>query len=291
MAFKKILQFISSILGSLFLSIGVLLVVSFFLSSNINKNIDLIDDTILSVSDKFLEENKVELRNQIANSLEGQMPSKDELKLGCNKPQIVPEGLKPVLTTEFCSELDSMSDESVKNRILDYLIESNLKGLTATSTSSEESRQQIREALSTINPAYLISPIILGIILFVLGSLLILVSTGFNLIKGLYKISLKTSINLFTVSLFLFMIFLLSPRMISDFLNFVKDAIKIQLPEMPVILLDFVSTIFLEWIKLSTNPVLIGTLIALVPFVAASVFLYIKKRKLDENAKVELKKK
>ena len=270
MSFTTFLKIIAGLFGSLLLAAGVSGIVFYFIGNNVADNIENVDDTVRSVAPGFIAENKDQLRKELETFYQDfQFPKKEELQIACNNPKALTEDYQKILTEEFCSNIDSMSEEEKDSKIWDHIINSNMDKILE-STSSEDTLKPIREIDATYG-TYLRKPymVFMGLVLYILGAVLLLFSSGFNFIDGLYKIVSKTSFDLVTVSAFLLAIRLVSVNMLLTFFNWVRELFAVPVKDVPMVLIKFTLVVTVEWIRLSTNPVLIWTALASVPFIGA----------------------
>lgn len=287
MDFKIFLKGLARIFGSLLLSLGLFLVIASLISSNILKNVDKIGDTAKVVSVKFLAENKEEIKIELSKAYEKeQLITKDEAIVACKNPELIGEDYRGLISADFCSGVNSMSDKQVRDYITGYLIDSSVSKLIET-MSSEQVTNQINDAVNSYGgPIVKNLGLIIGLVAYVIGVFLVFVGSNFHLVYSLYFVSLRTAINLASTSLVLLLIRFISIDSVFSFVGWLKTLLSIEIP-VPQVLLKFIITIALEWFRLSINPVLIILLIALAPFSGLSIFLYIKKKRLSDEAKKE----
>lgn len=288
----KILKYFAGFFGSLLLVLGLMSGFLYFVTGNLVNNADNFDKVITDMSGPFLEQNREEIRALVRSKIEGQpMPKKEDLSFGCQHPNLVPENLKAFLTEDFCSQVDSLSQEEVDTRVFDYLIDTNINGLIQAASmgqNTQEVKTQIKELGGPlVNPTVLIGPILM----FLTGALLIFASLGFSLIRSLYKIIFKLTITFITIIIFLLLIRFLSIDAFVSFLLILQEAFNVQLPDLGAVMLKFVVAIIIGWIRLAVNPLLLWVILISIPFIAASILLYIKQRNLSEEAQLEIKNK
>lgn len=292
MDFKIFLKILARLSGSLLLSTGILLIIFAFVSSNVVNNIDKIESTAKEVSVPFMAENRDAIRAELAKSYANeQFITKDQALVACGNQEQISEEFRPLLNQDFCSQVNSMTEEEVRVYVMNYLIDASVNKLVEF-TYSEESLKPIKDTVNAYGAQEVKSSgLIVGLLFYLLGVFLFSFGSNFHLIYGLYGVSIRTTLMLAS-SAFVFSIIKFVPA--SNFLaliEWLRNVASVNIQEVPNVLLKFIVTIALAWIRLSITPVLIGILIVLVPFAGLSIFLYIKKRKLgDEVKKEELNK-
>ncbi|RME54199.1 hypothetical protein D6777_04490 [Candidatus Woesearchaeota archaeon] len=308
MSWKSILKTISGLLGGLGISVGVMFILAALLVTNLNSNLDSIDNIVSSGMQDFATNNKDDVRAFALQQLE-QNPvmkeqfekqmaqfTKENLAMPCSNPELIQDEESKMFLTEsgVCDIVkdSSKTDDDLKNFMLDKMIEQNIDKFNnqedlSTSTAPQNSgKEEIKKAIQDLQ-SKIGSPartIILGVILIILGWGLTLVSVWFNWIRGFYRICLKTSINFLTSGvLFLLFHFLKT----ETFVNFIKNAgglIKdANIQNMPDSLLNTIAKVLIEWLKLSTDPLIYISFIASAPFIIGTIVLFFYKRKLDKK--------
>lgn len=287
MDFKIFLKSLARFSGALLLSLGLFLVIASLIAGNVAKNVDKIDDVAKVVSVKFLAENKEEIKIELSKAYEKeQLITKDEAIVACKNPGLIGEDYRDLISADFCSGVSSMSEKQVRDYITGYLIDSSISKLIET-MSSEQVTDQINGAVNSYGgPIVRNLGLIIGLLAYVIGVFLVFAGSNFNLVYSAYFVSLRTAINLASTSLVLLLIRFISIDSIFSFVDWLKTLLSIEIP-VPQVLLKFIITIALEWLRQSINPVLIVLLIALAPFSGLSIFLYIKKKRLSDEAKKE----
>ncbi len=288
----KILKFFAGLFGSLLFAIGLMSGFLYFMANNLVNNADSFDRVISDASTQFLEENRNELRDLVKSKIEGQpLPKKEDLAFGCQNPNLIPEQFKEFLSQGFCSNLGSMPQEEVDNKVFDYLIDTNINGLMVAASSPEstqEVKDQIREmGGSLVNPTILIGPLIMVFA----GAMLVFASVGFSFLRGAYKIISKAAVVFVTILIFILVVKYLPIDYFTSFLVLLQDALNVQLPSLVPIMLKFIVTIVINWIRLAISPLLPWAASIAAPLLALSIFLYFKQRSLSVEAKEEAKKK
>jgi len=286
MAFKTVLKTLAGIFGSLLIAFGILTIVLFFLGNNLLKNIDKIDDTIRGVSSGFIEENRAELQKHYKEGLkEMDLPTKEGLMVACNNPEIVSPDYSQVLNEEFCSGLESMPEAEMNTRFLESVADVQMANMVE-GLSSGQVIGDTEGFINSFKGYFARSSLVMGLFAYLFGVFLLIASSSFNLIRGFYKVTLKTSIDLIIISVFLFCINIISGEKLIGLFNFLKNSGGVEIPELPAIILKLAVIIIVKWFALSTNPILIWTSILIIPFIAASIFLYIKKKELAAEVAV-----
>ncbi|MDP1694251.1 MAG: hypothetical protein Q8L34_01805 [Candidatus Woesearchaeota archaeon] len=288
MDFKIFIKILARLSGSLLLSTGIFLIIFAFISSNVVNNIDKIDDTAKEVSVPFLTENRAEIRTELAKSYANEpLITKEQALVVCSNPEQISDEFKLLLNPDFCSKLNSMTEEEVRTYFMNYLIDASVDKLVEF-TYSEQSLKPIKDTINAYGAQEVKSSgLIIGLFLYLIGVFLFSFGSNFHLIYGLYGVSIRTTMMLAS-SAFVFLIIRFVPA--ENFLaliEWMRNVASVNIQEVPSVLLKFIVTIALAWIRLSITPVLIGILVVLVPFTGLSIFLYTKKKKLEDEVKTE----
>jgi uncharacterized membrane protein YjdF len=229
---------------------------------------------------KFVAENRVEIREFMLDTMENQGAeiTKEMVAVWCVSPSMLDmvgdqgAAFKSALTPELCSNIDTVPFEDTKAKLIDNVIENNIDTmikLPQTQELKDTIKQQGQEVA-----AYSTFLIIFSIVLFLIGGFLTFAGVGFDWKRGTYKVCLKTGIRLLTAALGLFLLGLISSSLIIDTMKAIESqAPQMMLSEAPPILLQLISTIILDWLKLTTNPYMLITLFAGLPFVAVAVIM------------------
>src|SRR3989338_441019 len=292
MDFKIFIKILARLSGSLLLSTGIFLIIFAFISSNVVNNIDKIDDTAKEVYVPFMAENRAEIRAELAKSYANeQLITKEQALIACSNQQQISDEFKPLLNPDFCSKLNSMTEEEVRTYFLNYLIDASVDKLVEF-TYSEQSLKPIQDTINAYGVQQVKSSgLIVGLFLYLIGVFLFSFGFNFHLIYGLYGVSIRTTMMLASSALVFSIIKFVPVENFLALIEWMRNVASVNIQEVPSVLLKFIVTIALAWIRLSITPVLIGILVVLVPFTGLSIFLYIKKRKLvDEVKKEELNK-
>jgi len=257
-------------------------------------NLDNFDEVTKLTIEDFLEKNRDEIRSFMEESIVQTMGSLDfidreTIKILCSAPDsmfVDGQGaldFQEILTGEVCSDLDSKTDDQIKESIFDALIDQNLGSVLQIVEQTEEVKTALESSQESYETAkgYIFG---LGIILYLLGVFLTFWSASFKWKKGLYTVALQTAIKLLTVAGVFFYIKLLKPESILKLM----DGLKGQFAEMsamnvPPIIVKFAAAVMLNWIRLATNPLIQLSLLASIPFIIIIIILLVIRSKERKN--------
>ncbi len=289
--FKKILKWILGILGSLVMLVGFAIFFFGLVLSNMVSNIDSFDEMTKTSVSRFVEENRQEVREFVEESIIqnlGPMDfvDKDTLKILCSAPEsmfVDGDGsmeFQEVLTDDVCSDLESKTDEEVRNTVIDALIDNQIDSVLQIVQQTEE----VKQAMGGMQESYdSVKNYIYGgsIFLYLLGAFLVFWSTGFKWKKTLYSVSLQTAIKLLTVAGVFYYIMIMKAETILSLMEGLKEnfAEVAAATEIPQIIVKLAAVVMLDWVRMATNPLITLSLIAAVPFIAIVVVLLIVRNK------------
>jgi len=291
---NKILKWFLGIFGSLFMLAGFMLFFLGLILGNMVANLDNFDEVTKLTIEDFLEKNRDEIRSFMEESIVQTMGSLDfidreTIKILCSAPDsmfVDGQGaldFQEILTGEVCSDLDSKTDDQIKESIFDALIDQNLGSVLQIVEQTEEVKTALESSQESYETAkgYIFG---LGIILYLLGVFLTFWSASFKWKKGLYTVALQTAIKLLTVAGVFFYIKLLKPESILKLM----DGLKGQFAEMsamnvPPIIVKFAAAVMLNWIRLATNPLIQLSLLASIPFIIIIIILLVIRSKERKN--------
>lgn len=267
-------------LGSVFMFFGILLLFLTLVTNSMVDNIDRLDTSVASSMQKFVAENRVEIREFMLDSMKSQGAeiTKEMVAVWCVSPSMLDmagdsgTAFKTALTPDVCNNIDTVPFEDTKAKLIDNVIENNIDTmikLPQTQKLKDAIKQQGEEVA-----AYSAFLIIFSAGLFLIGGFLTFAGVGFDWKRGTYKVCLKTGIRLLTASFALFLLGMISSSLIIDTMKAIESrAPQMMVSEAPPILLQLISTILLDWLKLTTNPYMLITLFAGLPFVAIAVIM------------------
>jgi len=303
MSAKTVLRTIAGLLGSLAISIGVMLIFVSMVVSNMQDNLDSIDSFISSGMQDFASNNKEDLRefalqqiqsNEVMREQFEQQVNqftKENLAFTCSNPDIITDTESRTFLTDsgICDIVNDQTstDEDIKNFMIDRIIEENIKkfdnqDLSTESGQTNSGKEQIKKALSDIEQK-IGSPkqgIIIGIITILLGWLLTFVSVKFNFIRGSYRVCLKTMVNLLTTGALFLIFHYVKPE---TFVNLIRKGTSlvqdVDLSKVPDTMLKQIAQLLINWLQLSTDPLIYIAFISAIPFIILTVIFFIFKLK------------
>ena len=277
---KKVLKVLAGFFGSLFMFFGVLFFFLTLITGSMVKNVDSLDSSIADSMQKFVAGNKVEIREFVLDSMDqqGMNLSKEMVAVLCVSPSMLDivgdqgAAFKTALTPDVCNNIDTAPFEETKAKLMDNVIENNIDTivkLPQTQELKDTVKQQGQELIA-------VKPFLIGfsIGLFIIGAVLTFAGVGFDWKRGTYKVCMKTGIRLLMAAFGLFLLSMVSSDLIIDTMKAIQSqAPQMMVSEAPPILLQLISTIILDWLKLSTNPYMYVTLFAGLPFLVIAIIM------------------
>lgn len=276
----KVLKVLAGFSGSVLMLLGIILVFLILITESMVANVDTIDQGVAATMQEFVQENKVEIREFALNEIEKQgiELTKEQVKALCASPSTLDmlgeqgEAFKSALTSDVCENIELAPFEETKAKLIDNVVENNI-GMIVKLPQTQELKDTIKQQGAEILS---FSPYFIGAaaVLFALGALFTFAGASFNWKRGLYKVCMKTGLRLATIALGLFLLSMTSSNLIIDTMK----AIESQAPQMivsqaPPILLKLIATMVLDLVKNATNPFILVSLIAGLPFIAAAVIM------------------
>lgn len=296
----KILKWTAGFFGSLFMFLAMILLLLTLIAGSMVENVANLDDSIANTMTTFVAENREDARTMISDMLAKGSFELTQLNLGLlcsNKESLSGMGegqseqvrqqvasFQNALSDDVCSNLDARPFNETKTMFLDSLIDTGINSMINL-PQTDELKKIIREYG---NDVLGYRPMFIGIsiMLYVLGVFLTFAGVGFDWMKGIYKVCIKTGIRLWTAALALFFVSLIQPDYIVETMRTIESQVsQAMATDAPPVVLKLIATIILDWIKLSTNPYIIIALIAGVPFVGVAVYLRIKIKHQENIAK------
>ena len=271
------------LIGNFFAYFGVGMAISMiFLAlfvNNLFTNTDKMEATIVEDAKAYLMDHKEELKQYLSaniNQLET-MPgvpqlSKNQLKQVC----VLQQGM---VSEQLCSQLDSMTDEQAKQAFVKELVDTQLENQLQGDAFNQQAQVfvgPIKDQLAKVKAQVTdtvgepINYLFFGIIIFLVSTLLIFFSEGLNLLQTSYKISRDLALNSFPFMLLFGLFALINPTNVSDMLSRVTD--PTALAKIPVFLVTMLTTMALNLVQASTNPVLVVAIIIFIMSLSAMLF-------------------
>ncbi|MFA5887582.1 MAG: hypothetical protein WC852_02640 [Candidatus Nanoarchaeia archaeon] len=277
---KKVLKVLAGFFGSIFMFFGVLFFFLTLITGNMIYNVDNIDSSVAASMQKFVAENKVEIREFVLDSMDQQgiNLSKEMVAVLCVSPSMLDmagdqgAAFKTALTPDVCNNIDAVPFEETKAKLMDNVIENNIDSIVKLPQTQElkDTVKQQGQELTTAKP-FLIG---FSIVLFIIGGVLTFAGVGFDWKRGTYKVCMKTGIRLLMAAFGLLLLSQVSSNLIIDTMKAIQSqAPQMMVTEAPPILLQLISTIILDWLKLSTNPYIYVTLFVGLPFLAVAIIM------------------
>ncbi|MEK6816925.1 MAG: hypothetical protein AABY09_04890, partial [Nanoarchaeota archaeon] len=201
MTFNGFMKAVAGLSGSLMMTLGITIIFLGMVLINVEKNVDRLDESVRVGFTEFVENNKEDVRQIALDQMESENKNvefkKEDIVTACSNRAALNEDAKKLITDDFCSKVTAMTDEEVRNAIVDNMIDSNKDKFVeqmASSGSSEQVRQPVMGIKSLLGG--FMAPIAIGLALAIIGMLLTFVSVGFILLDGSYKATSKLAVNL-----------------------------------------------------------------------------------------------
>ncbi|MDP2906953.1 MAG: hypothetical protein Q8O03_03350 [Nanoarchaeota archaeon] len=272
-----VLKFLGKFFGSFLILLALTIIFSGLTMHYSVENLDVISKSAQENFPKILQENKGLLIDSM--SKEGKI-NKAKMKDVCTKEP-------DTLSKDFCSRLGSMNEEDALKEFTDIMV---LKLQDEyKSELGEGFKQEIETQLKeTLFLDYLKYATPLGLIIFILGSLLILMAERFDYTKALSYISWKTGIISGLVAITNFFMKNITTEKVE---NFLKALPMMQSKEGGILAVKLMSAAFTDWIRVVSTKIFYASLIITVLSFLIILILLILKRKLkkkEEKPEVEV---
>lgn len=265
----NVLKFLGKFFGSFLILLALTIIFTGLSVQYSLENLDIISKSAQENFPRILQENKEVLLNSI--SQEGKI-NKAKMKDVCTKdPDTLPK--------DFCNRLGSMTEEDALKEFTDIMV---LKLQNEYKSELGESfKQEIETQLKeTLLLNYLRYAILLGLLIFILGSLLILLTEKFSYTKALSYISWKTGIISGFVAVTNFLVKNISQEKVE---NFIKALPVMQGEQGGILAVKLMSAAFTDWVKVvSTKIFYTGLIITVLSFLIV-IILFVLKRKLKKK--------
>ncbi|MDD4878089.1 MAG: hypothetical protein PHO02_03575 [Candidatus Nanoarchaeia archaeon] len=286
----KVLKVAAGFSGSVLMLLGIVLLFITLITAGMVANVDTIDQTIASTMQKFVQENREDIREFTLDEMEkqGAELTKEQVKALCVSPNMLDmigdsgAAFKSALTQDVCGNIDTAPFEETQAKLIDNIVENNIDSILNL-PQTQELKESIRNygAETAGSSIYFL---IASAVLFALGIFFTFAGVSFNWKRGLYKVCIKTGIRLGTIALLLLILSLVSADSVVDTMK----ALESQAPQMmvnnaPPVLLKLIATIVLDWVKSATNPFILISFLSALPFIAAAVAMKLTILKRVEN--------
>lgn len=279
-AAKKVLKVLSGFIGSILMLLAIILLFLTLITENMVANVDTIDQSIAATMQEFIKENKEDIRQFTLDEMEkqGAEITKEQVKALCAAPEMLDmlgeqgTAFKSALTPDVCGNVDTAPFEETQGKLIDNIVENNMDMIIKL-PQTQELKATIKQQGAEVTA---FSSIFIGsaIGLFVLGAFFTFAGVEFNWKRGIYKVCMKTGIRLETIALLLFVLSLITADKIIDTMKLIESqAPQFMVSNAPPVLLKLIATVVLEWVKTATNPFILVSLIAGIPFIGAAVAL------------------
>lgn len=290
MTFKSFMKIVAGLFGSLIMTIGVTVFFLGLVFINVDKNVDRIDDIVKDRFTGFMESNREEVRQIALEQMSADNKNiefrKDDMVTACANRAMLNEEAKAMLTEDFCGNVASMSDDDMRDSILDRMIELN-KDKFLAQMSSASGGSELKKPITAIKEGIgsVMYPLYLGIMVALLGVLLTFASAGFSLLDGLYKATSKLAISVASFGVMFTALRLIKPDVMLSWAMKSSDVLKsADVQNVPPAILRIIADVVLNWIRLSTDPLIPIAFLAALPFAAIAVLLLIRKRRKRKEA-------
>jgi len=286
MSFKAFMRTIAGLIGSLTITSAIMAVFMGLILMNIIINVEKLDEVFSESLITFIEENKEESRIIMLSMLENEgldlsQFNKQNIQTACLNREILDPQVKQLITTELCSQEPSLNDKEIQDYILDQMITTNMDKLKEGTLPIEGSnmiKTELNKFIATFGE--LIYIILIGILVYLIGAFLIFVSVNLNLLRGLYRVCLKTSINLLTTTGLFVLFKYIKPDTLLGLIGRSEQLVQgADISKVPPEMLKLLIQVILDWLRLSTDPLIIISLIASIPFIIITIIILVKRLK------------
>ncbi len=264
-----VLKFLGKFFGSFLILLALTIIFTGLTIHYSVENLDVISRSAQENFPRILQENKELLLNSITKD---EKINKAMMKDSCVKsPDVLPK--------DFCSRLNNMTEEDALKEFTDIIV---LKFQDEyKSELGEGFKQEIEAQLKeTLFLDYLKYATSLGLIIFILGSLLILMAERFSYTKALSYISWKTGVISGLVTVTNFLMKNVTQEKVE---NFIKALPVMQGKEGGILAIKLMSAAFTDWIRVVSTKIFYTSLIITVLFFLIVLILFILKRKLKKK--------
>jgi len=264
-----VLKFLGKFFGSFLILLALTIIFTGLTLHYSMENLDVISKSAQENFPKILQENKGLLIDSM--SKEGKI-NKAKMKDVCSKE---PE----TLSKDFCNRLGSMTEEDALKEFTDIIV---LKLQDEyKSELGEGFKQKIETQLKeTLFLDYLKYVTPLGLLVFLLGSLLVLLAERFNWVKSLSYVSWKTGIISGLLVITNFLIKNITHEKVESLL---KSLPAIQEEQGGILAVKLMSAAFTDWIRVVSTKIFYTSLIITVLSFLIILILLILKRKLKKK--------
>ncbi|MFH1637045.1 MAG: hypothetical protein ABIB71_01315 [Candidatus Woesearchaeota archaeon] len=301
-ALGSIGRFLASIIGSMAIFLAVFVLFIMLTGNMLLENVDKIDEIAAEGTKDFLKENKEEITDLIVSETDmDAIPDKETIVETCDNYDLLPADLRDQFPKEACEGIEDKSEEEIQDDVIELLVESNIDELTKSGPLVEGVENLKREIKSNEAIFSLVVPVIIGaVVTYLIGVLFVFISVSFKLWKGLFKVLLKTTLNVGAFTFVYFWLNNLTPDKMIDMAQRAGSALGMNITEgVSPSIMKWSVGIVLGWLKLSTGPLFRISLYILVPLAAAAIAVGIrnfvvwirKKKKKDAEKKGEPPKK
>ena len=275
----NILKILGKFFGGLFILIALTIVFAGLFINYGLENINVLSDSAETNLPIIMEENKEMFAEKL---FQNQEINKEQLGQLCiAKPEELPE--------DFCNKLPSLTEEDVKNELMSVLLLKIQKDFEPEIQGFEQNIKSQLEESEIFPYTKIVIPV--GIVIFLLGSLLIFLSEKFKWKIALFYISLKTGI----ISLFTAIGNYFTKNITSEQIGTIINALPIVAQDeqgMPEFAVNLIAKMLTEWIRVVSEKLFAISLTITIISLSIAVITFILKRKKKEEVKenkVEIK--
>ncbi len=289
----KIMQAAAGFFGSVLMLLAIMMVFLMLIAGSMAANIGKLDESAASSMKKFVNENRAEVRSFVLGELEktGMQLGKEQIEAVCSNPEMLDAAGEQWASLgsslgRACEGIETATEEEAKARFIDTMIESNIDTILSLPQTDELKALVAQQGAEITKSKAVVLGSAVGV--YLLGVLFTFAGVGFAWKRGVYKVCIKTGIRLASAALMLFLFSLVSSKMVIDAMKSIESAVpQMMAANAPPMLLNLISTIVLEWVKLSTNPYILYALAGAAPFIAAALILRFTLLKTPEKKKEE----
>lgn len=264
-----VLKFLGKFFGSFLIILALTIIFTGITIQYSVENLNVISESAEENFPRILEENKEELLSAVAKN---ENVNKASMRKSCiQSPDEIPE--------DFCNRLESMTEEEATKAFADVIV---LKLQNEyTSELGEGFKQEVEDQLKeTLFLDYMKYATPLGLLIFILGSLLVFIAEKFAYEKSLSYTCWKTGVISGIVMVTHFLMKNITSEKVEGLLN---ELPMIKSEEEGVLAVKLMSGAFTDWIRvIATKMFYISLIITVLSFLIILI-LFVLKRKLKKK--------
>lgn len=296
---KKFALWLVGFFGSILMLIGFLFFFAGLIVNNMAANVDNFDQITKASMKNFIDANKVEVREFVEDRLKAEMGefqfTKEQFIVACQMKGVqMAEGngaiefQKILQDSEICDNADAKSEDQIKDDMIAAMAGQNIDKIMDSMQQTNEVKGALQQ-MKTVFDSYKGQIFIGAVIIFLLGVFLVFAGSSFKWKKAAYSVCFQMWLKLLTVGIAFLYIKALTPDRIMGII----DALKSQVPQLaetanvPPLFMKLGAEVILNLLRLGTNPLILASFIAAIPFLGGFICLLIQKIKEKKQGKAK----